>query len=292
MPCTIIRSKASAARTLVTSVAMQSRRLASRKFSTYYYDSQSGMHVPVHNVNEISIILDKSQEDTNLSTSFVPAQLYKEDASSDMPDKLANLHAQLGVRGIILPPISFPRDVRNLLTLRNIAPSPDFLYFAAASDIQSASPVLKDPHFSLILNFDADNGGEVSNVIQENRVHTTLALRNVGQEDENPISIANQVAAWIDQTRGGDYIWVPTAKGDTDALERLCQELSYLDLVGKTVASRLIIGGGGGSNSSVNEDLVEETMFAGVNKFVVCQEEDVSVISEIAESQGKSIVIE
>ena len=38
------------------------------------------------------------------------------------------------------------------------------------------------------------------------------------------------------------------------------------------------------------EDLVEETMFAGVNKFVVSKEEDISLISEIAESQGKIIL--
>ncbi|KAL3938708.1 MAG: hypothetical protein SGBAC_006441 [Bacillariaceae sp.] len=252
------------------------------------------MHVPIHNVQEISIILDKSQEDTNLATSFVPAHLYKEDPSSDMPEQLANLHA-MGVQGVILPPISFPRDVRNLQTLRNIAPSTEFMFFASAKDVQSASPALKDPNLSLVVNFDVEDGSSNEELnLDDIRSTTTIALLHVGQEDQNPISIANQVATWIDATKGGDFIWVPCGEGsDSDSLERLCEELSYLDLVGKTVASRLIIGGGGSNaaGSTVSKELVEETMFSGVNKFVVCKEDDISLISEIAEAQGKSILL-
>ncbi|CAJ1936587.1 unnamed protein product [Cylindrotheca closterium] len=292
---------------------------SSSSSSSTYYDSQSGMHVPVHNVQEISIILDRSQEDSNLSTSFVPAHLYKEDPSSDMPAQLANLHSQ-GVQGVILPPISFPRDVRNLQTLKHIAPSKDFMFFASAKDVSAAAPLLlqqeqqeeennSSSSVSLILKFDAEDsninegsmdlqkihdavGGNTNTITT--KVNTTIVLSNIGKEDQNPISIANQVAAWIDANQGGDFIWVPStcsadANVDSDALERLCEELSYLDLVGKTVASRLMIGGGR-MDSTINDELVNETMFSGVNKFVVSNEDDISLIAEIAELQGKSIL--
>jgi hypothetical protein len=258
------------------------------------------MHVPIHNVQEISIILDRSQEDSNLPTSFVEAHLDKEDPSSYMPEQFANLHA-MGVHGVILPPLSFPRDVRNLQTLRQLAPSKDFMFFAPAKDIQSAPPIVKeDSSASLILKFDAgDNSAnedvmdldDINSAAAATIMNTTIALSNTGKKDQNPISIANEVATWINATEGGDFIWVPSSSegADSDALERLCEELSYLNLERKTVESRLMIGGGS-ADSTVNEELVNKTMFSGVNKFVVSNEDDISLISEIAESQGKSIL--
>ena len=66
-----------------------------------YYDSQSGLHVPVHKEKEISIYLNVNKEATSTS-SFVPAQFYKEDASSDVPEKLEQL-VQDGITGLRLP---------------------------------------------------------------------------------------------------------------------------------------------------------------------------------------------
>lgn len=94
----------------VHQILFHHRRLAlfaskrTRYFSTgTYYDSQSGLHVPLHNEQEISFILNKRNEDTSTS-SFVPAHLYKEDPSSDMPQVLQELKEK-GITGIILPPI-------------------------------------------------------------------------------------------------------------------------------------------------------------------------------------------
>lgn len=287
--------------------ARHRRRPSSSSPSSSYYDSQSATRVPVHDVREISILLDATMSrrrddgtDGDAPSFVVPAHLYKGDPSSaDVPERLAGLRSA-GVRGILLPPLSFPRDVRNLRTLRDVSPSEDFLLFAAANDATSASPALRhSENVSMILNFDAERPAnwmgakELQRINGEvgTRVSTTISLSNVGKEEQNPITIANQVASWIDATQGGDFIWVPSSSGNLEALERLCGELAYLDLVGKTVASRLIIGGGGGGGSSaVCEDLVEETMFSGVNKFAVSKEEDISLIAEIAESQGKSII--
>lgn len=83
-----------------------STKRARSSFSTAtYYDSQSGLHVPLHNEQEISLILNKRNEDTSTS-SFVPAHLYKEDPSSDMPQVLKELKEK-GVTGIILPPVKY-----------------------------------------------------------------------------------------------------------------------------------------------------------------------------------------
>lgn len=250
-----------------------------RHLSTYY-DSQSGMHVPIHKEGEITLILDKSKEDSSTS-SFVPAQLYKEDPSSDMPDILKDLNKQ-GVAGVILPPVQFPRDQRNLKTLSAIAPK-DFLFFSSMKDETAAAST--PPGVSMIVDY-AEDTDVISRLesLMKGRPSTTIALRSMGDIYANPIATANRVATVIDATGGGDFIWLSAHAGeDEDDVVRLCEELVYLDLKGKTVKARMIV------NSS-NEDVLEETMFSGVNKFVIASEEQVGVVEEMAKSQGKIIL--
>jgi hypothetical protein len=113
---------------------------------------------------------------------------------------------------------------------------------------------------------------------------TTIALKDTGNSFANPIAMANRVATIIDSTGGADFIWL-SANADVDAEDvvRMCEELVYLDLSGKTVKARMIV------NSS-NEEVVEETMFSGVNKFVIDNEEQIGFVEGMATSQGKSIL--
>jgi hypothetical protein len=42
--------------------------------------------------------------------------------------------------------------------------------------------------------------------------------------------------------------------------------------------------------NSSNEKAVTEAMFSGVNKFVIDNEEQIALVTEIAEEQGKAII--
>lgn len=248
------------------------------------------MHIPVHKEQEISLILNKSQGGTSVeSSSFVPAQLYKEDAySSDMPDKLQDFMTK-GIHGVILPPAKFPRDIRNLATLSQIAP-PNFMFF---SSITTPSRQPFSPSVSMILDYSASGDGEDDFLEEsfrsheENKTKTTISIRESIYENHEPIKVASQIANLIDKTGGVDYMWLCCALDDgsldADDVIRLCEELVYLDVAGPTIKSRLVV-------DSKDTDIVEETMFSGVNKFVIEDEEQVQIVEEIAKEQGKAIL--
>lgn len=263
------------ARRKITSYVRSSTR--SQSLSTYY-DSQSGLHLPVHNEREVSIFLDKSTEEIS-TTSYVPAQLYKEDASSDMPDKLREL-VERGIAGLCLPPAQFPRDLRNLQTLDDICPT-GFRFFGSIK-----TPLSKPlASLSLLLKFttSASNLEDEWNRETVSGMSSTIVLGEELFVSEEPISVANQVAALIDSTGCGDYLWLtPPLEADDDDVIQLCEELMYLDVAGPTIKSRIII-------DSVKEEILDEAMLVGINKFVVTDESQVDVVSDIAKWQGKEI---
>ena len=102
--------------------------------------------------------------------------------------------------------------------------------------------------------------------------------------------VANQIASVIDEHGGGDALWLTSSSTDGDPppspddILEMCEELAYLDLPGATVKSRLII-------DAVNEEVVEEVMMFGVNKIVIDNLEMVPVVREIAEEQGKELLL-
>lgn len=252
-----------------------------------YYDSQSGLHIPVHNEQEISLFLNKSREETSTS-SFVPAHLYKEDASSDMPDTLQELMS-LGIRGVILPPANFPRDVRNLETLSNIAPS-EFMFFSSMNHSNSQSVLSSKRGLSAISEYsettETNDLKDSLKAFVENGIKTTISIRETVYGEKEPISVANQIAQLIDLTGGVDFLLVCAAGSsdnvDADDVVRLCEELVYLDIAGATIKSRMVV-------DSSDPEIVEETMFSGVNKFVIEHEGQVPMVEEIAKEQGKAI---
>ena len=96
------------------------------------------MHIPVHNEQEIQLFLDvsktkdKTENENTTSTSpssptgtfpgfVMPHHLYKDGdpGASNIPEQIRELQSN-GIYGVILPPIQFPRDVRNLQTLRSL----------------------------------------------------------------------------------------------------------------------------------------------------------------------------
>lgn len=111
------------------------------------------------------------------------------------------------------------------------------------------------------------------------------------------VRVASGVASLIDQTEGGDSAIVVNphistldydynSYVDYDAtLIRLCEELSYLDVAGPTMQSRLIV-------AAHNADQVKGCLAVGVNKLIL---DDATCpvrwewIRTVVESQGKTI---
>jgi len=237
-----------------------------------YYDSQSGQHVPIHNETEISLFLHASK-------STIPHKLYEDSFLDQLKD-----WQKAGTHGLILPPVEFPSDGRNLVALTHIVPENFRLFSFDVFDDGNNTNV------SVLLNYSNDKFEESLKWHVEEQYHTTILL-----EDEcfteDPVMLANNVAAFIDSHGGGDFIWLaptqsPISGLNADDVVRLAEELNYLDLPGATVQSRLLV-------NAVDEDLIEEIMSLGVNKFVVdvdSQQEQVEMVQQIAEEQGKKVL--
>lgn len=255
-------------------------RSSRRRFSSdSYYDSQSGLLLPKHNEKLISVFLDISKETVGRGTR-IPAQLYKE-TRSDIPENLQALQ-ETGVTGLWLPPAQFPRDLRNIKTLHHVAP-PGFRFFVAFAGI----PPNDLCTLSIMHEFHAD---EVTFDVQkslkyniQNGFHATLRLGESVWADCDAVSVASRVAALIDKTGGVDCIWItPSQSADADDVTQWCEELMYLDVAGPTIKSRIII-------DSVQEEIIDETMLIGINKFVVKDHFQIDTVDEIAKAQNKEL---
>lgn len=213
--------------------------------------------------------------------SFVPAQFYKEDSSSDMPDKLKAL-AEKGVTGLWLPPAEFPRDVRNLQTLNNIAP-PGFRFFATiVSPLSQPLETLSSLHeFTM-----GDDQGDLKKTLKKHIANSTNTTLRLGEEVcGDYMAVASQLATLIDSTGGANFLWLtPPNSADEDDVVELCEELMYLDVAGPTIQSRIII-------DSLKEEVIDETMLTGINKFVIQDDSQIDLIADIAMAQGKELCL-
>jgi hypothetical protein len=249
-----------------------------------YYDSQSGLHLPVHNEQEIQIFLNISRN--SVDGFSVPQHLYKsKEEAYEMKDQLRSLTVQ-GIHGLILPPFQFPRDSRNKTALSSIVPPGFFVLYSQEEHFAQKST--NNDNCSLVLSYGNDDNWKerLENSVKDGK-HTTLQISEEDYQDQDAIAVANDVASVIDGIGGGcDFIWLSSSSSDeSDKVVEICEELVYLDVAGPTIKSRMLI-------ESLDEDVLEDCMFAGVNKFVTTQMEHLEMIEEIASSQGKNIVKE
>jgi len=287
-----------------------------------YYDSQSGLHVPVHDETNVKVFLNlnRSRKTAHNGTSAttpnftIPPQLYKE-SYSDMPNQLRELQQQ-GIHGLILPSAQLPRDHRNLTTLWNIlsgnAAFQLFSYSSLSEQLRhTASTIPTQPQkeqLTVVLHYTHEDTKDTffeTNLQWHAKggIHTTIALgRECFLEDVEAVVMANKIASFMDAASSsgsgaGQFIWLSNSNNatagqeqveediDADHVVRLCEELMYLDLPGATVKSRLMV------DASLNSEVVDETMMLGVNKFVVEAEDQVEMVREIAEEQGKTLLL-
>jgi hypothetical protein len=228
--------------------------------STTYYDSQSGMHVPVNNENEISLFFH-AQDETG---SPVPLQEIQ----------------KAGYEGVLLPlDYDYDYDKKDSIILfldarrmnKQKMPYPDHVN------------ILFEYHDSHdgIIDAESDMISALADLVSnDGTMRTSVGLFDSCYFRQDPVMVASGVASLIDKTGTGgiDFIWVQSDKQEEDdSIVELCQQLAYLDVAGPTIKSRLIV-------QAQTADQVEECLDIGVNKFVNCTPE---WIHPIVKDQGK-----
>ncbi|KAG7359193.1 hypothetical protein IV203_015782 [Nitzschia inconspicua] len=285
------------------SPTIRRRQLSSSSSSSEtYYDSQSGLHIPIHKEQEIRLFLDTTKRKTTASSTnddtplfAIPQHLYKSSEEAyEVTDQVQSLLAK-GIHGVILPPFQFPRDHRNKKALSTLVPSGFRVLYhhhsreetaALQQQPQTATNDDDDDPCSVVLSFHKDNVLNHLEKAVQNGSHTTLHMQEGTYSDKDAITLANNVASMID-TIGGccDFLWLSCSQTQhAEKLVEVCEELIYLDVAGPTIKSRILM-------DVVNVDVVEDVMFAGVNKFVVQDENQIDMVKATAASQGKQIII-
>lgn len=260
------------------SCRLRRARLQQRNHSgtTTYYDSQSGIHVPIHNESDIFVY-------KHWVNPFF--QLYKssEDAF-EAKEELKELSTVFD--GVFLSSsIVHPRDERNLETLCHIAPNISEGFTLFAPSLRSTDAIR--PNVVVLCNY-LETSPDKLKEYKQNEIKTAICLGEYSDDSSEPFELANQVANLMDETGAGDYLLVSASSQQDDSyMVQLCEELSYLDVPGPTIKSRLVLD----CVPEAKEDLVDEVMMIGVNKFLVTDElQRDCIIQTVAEEQGKKLV--
>jgi hypothetical protein len=269
-----------------------------------YYDSQSGQHVSIHDERKITAYLRSSIDDDEIARGG-DALLASMDAAK-----------ALGAAGSVLTlPQKLRRDggtggneLRLLEALGNITkPTPAdehdcALFIRIPMSYQfSLTQLLHTPaHVNLCFEYKR----EVTsfNSLFANGIRTSIGIFHPKYYiDVDPISLASEVANLIDKTASegspGSISYIvldPTSvqhSADTeshtiwdDELVRVCEELSYLDVIGPTIKSRLVV-------PAHNPDHIEECLGIGISKFIVDDAECLEILGNVVEEAGKELVL-
>jgi hypothetical protein len=232
-----------------------------------YYDSQSGIHVALHDENEISLYLHP------VCDGWL--------ASDGARIKLESLEeaCKAGFVGVRL---QGHIDKQGLLT-ELLQAQPGFTFFCGSHGAQNVADA---DYINLLFEYKESKQtihGHLSSHAASG-TKTSIGLFEPCYYTRDPALVANGVASLMDETGGGDYLWLePDDSVDDDEMIRLCEELSYLDVPGPTVKSRLVV-------AAQTEYLVEECLNMGVNKFVLDHPFRVDWLRSIVEDQGKHLV--
>ena len=222
-----------------------------------YYDSQSGQHVPIHDENKIYGYLLGNNKDSIKS-----------------PKDIVQTARSVGLHGCLLPPIvPQKRDV-----IDTAVGDVWFLHLPSTlQDRLSCDEVIEGNRSMECVNLcfefsiEDETVDKLSTIIQKAMKdygsRTSIGIFHEKCFQEDPILVASQIANIIDTTGGCSHLLVsPDNSVDPDDLRTLCEELSYLDVPGPTVKSRLMV-------ESINEEQVEECLQMGISKFLL-QDDD------------------
>jgi hypothetical protein len=260
-----------------------------------YYDSQSGQHVPIHDERKVKAF----RRVRNHSQSY---------------DEMMNAAKALGLAGAILtlPQLHGGESAVQLLESLSVKTATEVCGHELLIHVPQ-SHQLPGAHLSIAHNINVCFEYSPSDVKSDETETETLRY-NVDQaitnglrtsigifdstyiNDMDPIYVASNVVNLIDTAPAGDTIsyiildpFFRETRGDIvneDQLVRLCEELSYLDVPGPTIKSRLIV-------SFLNESVLEECLDIGISKYIVCDDDDgesLDMLVRAVEGQGKEII--
>jgi hypothetical protein len=236
---------------LVTNTNTRWRRLST------YYDSQSGMHVAVHKEGEV--------------TAYCSWE-------SEWDKSKLEMLAKRGVAGVLIGPESF--DLSEILQL------PDsFTMFLPKTLLPPEWPLSKLTNRNVTVVFPLDDCNRMTTEMtpyMDQSISTAVHCEH--DDNQDVILVANQVGQLLDDIGGGNNVIV---SGENDLVE-LCEELCYLDLVGPTMKSRLVVEAVSQDTREDNHfEIVEECLRMGINKFVV-SERQLPWLGQLVLDQGKS----
>jgi hypothetical protein len=271
---------------------MLARRLASHRTLTFprgrcrhwstYYDSQSGLHVPLHQPDQVSVYV-----------------LASTTATADMEARPIQ-----GLQGLSIPgPV-------NAALLAGWTVAKEAADFALCLDYDPSSLVLLQEgeeiskhHGNLIWRIESTADTDalcqaMASLLTKDGQRAGKVALTVGVEDdpEDPILKASHVATLLDAitTRlpettaaGVDYLWIYPSHEDTDASLALCEELNYLDVPGPILKSRMIVDLSWATLPEAREEMATECLTMGINKLVVV-EDQISWLAGLIREQGKT----
>jgi len=284
--------------------------------SNNYYDSQSGMHVAIHNEDEISVFahtpvlkLDNLKLDPN-----------RWNSPQEFQAVITSMQKS-GFSGITLANNKILTNNNTLMAfVTNDFPvvSSEFNIFVPTSTmVHDTNPHYPD-NIHLVLEYIVGTNNDrlsLTQAISEHITNGTKTTIAIVDHNHDPILTANGVASLIDDTGGGDMVWISsksifcssssktdintidskkkvTTLLDPDKIVTLCEELCYLDIPGSTMKSRLTVDLDLLlTNPTVGEEeamVVEEFLMMGINKFVI-QKEWLKWFHEILQRHGKSL---
>eukprot|EP00985_Skeletonema_marinoi_P018237 scaffold10159_cov80-Skeletonema_marinoi.AAC.7 len=303
---------APSSRRMITSCIIQrfkSTTTVNRSGSTTatYYDSQSGQHVAIHDESKITAYL---RTKAGAASSSFAAVLKTAKEMGLAGSIIALPHQQLqqdgGMAGII-------KSLGNSSSSNNDI----FLHMQPSqyNDLVAEKQLLIPSNINLCFEYNNNDGEYISSNVQSamtnfERIQTSIGIFNPTHLlDDDPMLVAAKVASMIDITSefGGtisNILVAPIIDNDDDALVgnsgtyddelvQLCEELTYLDVPGSTIKSRLVV-------SALSGDQLEECLQMGITKYIIDAASDgresvesrLGMLRDVVEENGKELVLD
>lgn len=209
------------------------------------------MHVPIHNDQEVSAFVSVPN---GAALSFENIQSWTEN----------------GLRGVSLQPLrhdtsSSLMDTIGALKQSNVL---EFLVPLSLLNQHGREKFQGSQSATVLFEYSPDILTKDIASCEEQSIATSIVCRSGG--DLDALEMASGVAQLLDDTGGGKYLCV--AGDDSDDIVELCEELSYLDVAGPTMKSRIIVDLPSKMEEEALEEAVEEWLLMGINKFILEQE--------------------
>ncbi len=288
--------------------------------TTTYYDSQSGQHVTIHDESKITAYL-RNVDRTSVTAITGAAALSSSAKEMGMAGSVISLPQQLQLQqdgGMVGFMESLGSNSSSIFL--HLLPSQFYdLVVTKEKHHHCNHDTIIPSNINLCFEYDNDDGEHISSNVQSvmtnfDGIQTSIGIFHPKYLlDDDPMLVAAQVVNLIDTTSefGGTIsnilvapIMIMDDNDDTttltsydDELVQLCEELSYLDVPGSTIKSRLVV-------PTVSGDQLEECLQMGITKYIIDASDDdhgtgresvegrLNVLRDAVEENGKELILD